>query len=128
MVKVGDKAHNFQFEEIAMIVEARVEELLEYVDKELHKIKRSRKLPGGIVLTGGTSKMPGIDEFARDKLATASSHRQAPKYRRPSRHSRGPRLHDSRRLDAARHAFTAGLCHPCMANAGQLGQSRYSVD
>lgn len=68
IVKVGDKAHNFQFEEINMIVEARVDELLEYVDKELHKIKRSRKLPGGVVLTGGTAKLPGIDEFARDKL------------------------------------------------------------
>jgi len=68
MVKVGDKAHNFQFEEITMIVEARVEELLEYVDKELQKIKRSRKLPGGIVLTGGTAKLPGLDEFTRDKL------------------------------------------------------------
>jgi cell division protein FtsA len=68
MVKVGDKAHNFQFEEIAMIVEARVEELLEYIDKELHKIKRSRKLPGGIVLCGGTANIPGLDEFAREKL------------------------------------------------------------
>lgn len=68
MVKVGDTAHNFQFEEIAIIIEARVEELLEYVDKELHKIKRSRKLPGGIVLTGGSAKLPGLDEFARDKL------------------------------------------------------------
>jgi cell division protein FtsA len=68
IVKVGDKAHNFQFEEISLIIEARVEELLEYVDKELFKIKRSRKLPGGIVLTGGTSKLPGLDEFARDKL------------------------------------------------------------
>lgn len=68
MVKVNGKAHSFKFEEIAMVAEARVDELLEYVDKELHKIKRSRKLPGGIVLTGGTSKIPGIDEFARDKL------------------------------------------------------------
>lgn len=68
MVKVGDKAHNFQFEEIAMITEARIEELLEYIDKELHKIKRSRKLPGGIVLVGGTAKIPGLDEFAREKL------------------------------------------------------------
>jgi cell division protein FtsA len=68
MVKVGDKAHNFQFEEVKMIIEARVEELLEYVDKELQKIKRSRKLPGGIVLTGGTAKLPGLDEFARDKM------------------------------------------------------------
>jgi cell division protein FtsA len=68
MVKVGDKAHNFQFEEISMIIGARVEELLEYIDKELQKIKRSRKLPGGIVLTGGTAKLPGLDEFAREKL------------------------------------------------------------
>jgi cell division protein FtsA len=67
-VKVGDQTHNFHFEEIVMIVEARVEELLEYVDKELQKIKRSRKLPGGIVLTGGTAKLPGLDEFTRDKL------------------------------------------------------------
>jgi cell division protein FtsA len=67
-VKVGDKTHNFQLEEINMITEARAEELLEYVDKELQKIKRSRKLPGGIVLTGGTSKLPGLDELARDKL------------------------------------------------------------
>jgi cell division protein FtsA len=72
MVKVGDKAQNFQFEEIAMIVEARVEELLEYVDKELQRIKRSRKLPGGIVIVGGTAKLPGIDEFARDKLQLAA--------------------------------------------------------
>ena len=68
MVKVGDRAYNFQYEEIRMIIEARVEELLEYVDKELQKIKRSRKLPGGIVITGGTAKLPGIDEFARDEL------------------------------------------------------------
>lgn len=68
MVRVGDKAHNFQFEEISMIIEARVDELLEYIDKELQKIKRARKLPGGIVITGGSSKIPGIDEFARDHL------------------------------------------------------------
>ncbi|GAC1499834.1 MAG: cell division protein FtsA [Candidatus Saccharimonadales bacterium] len=67
-IKIGDKNHNFKFDDIVMITEARVEELLEYVDKELHKIKRSRKLPGGIVLTGGTAKLPGIDELTRDKL------------------------------------------------------------
>lgn len=68
IVKVGDKAYNFRFEDIAMVIESRVEELLEYVDKELHKIKRNRKLPGGIVITGGTSKIKGIDEFTREKL------------------------------------------------------------
>ena len=68
MVKVGDKAYNFQFEEISMVVEARVEELLEFVNKELQKIKRARKLPGGIVITGGTAKIAGLDEFARERL------------------------------------------------------------
>lgn len=67
-VKLGDKTHNFDFEEINMIVAARVEELLEYVNKELQKIKRAGKLPGGVVLTGGTSNLPGLDEFTRDKL------------------------------------------------------------
>ncbi|HZL07728.1 MAG TPA: cell division protein FtsA [Candidatus Dormibacteraeota bacterium] len=67
-VKIGNKTYSFDFEEITMIVEARAEELLEYVDKELQKIKRSRKLPGGIVITGGSSKLPGIDELAREKL------------------------------------------------------------
>lgn len=67
-VKTGDKTTSFDFEDIQMIAEARAEELLEYVDKELQKIKRSRKLPGGIVLTGGTSKLPGLEELAREKL------------------------------------------------------------
>jgi cell division protein FtsA len=67
-VKVDDKTYHFATDEVNMIVEARVDELLEYADKELQKIKRSRKLPGGIALTGGTAKIPGLDEFARQKL------------------------------------------------------------
>ncbi len=68
IVKIGNQNHTFDFEEIKMIVGARVEELLEYVDKELQKIKRSRKLPGGIIITGGTAKLPGFDEYAKQKL------------------------------------------------------------
>lgn len=64
--------HSFDAEDIVMITEARVEELFEYVDKELKKIGRSRKLPGGVVLTGGTSKIPGLSEFAKEKLQLAA--------------------------------------------------------
>ena len=64
--------HSFPVDDIHMIIEARVEELLEYVDKELKKIQRSRKLPGGAVLVGGTSKLPGIAEFTREKLQLAA--------------------------------------------------------
>lgn len=71
-VKVNDGTEEFSSEDIDMIVEARVEELLEYVDKDLQKIKRARKLPGGVVFTGGSSKLPGLTEFARQKLGLAT--------------------------------------------------------
>jgi cell division protein FtsA len=66
------KVHQFDTEEIRMITEARVEELLEYIDKELKKIHRSRKLPGGVVIVGGTAKLPGIAEFTKEKLQLAA--------------------------------------------------------
>ena len=67
-VVVGKITHSFPMSDVQMIVEARVEEILEYADKELQKIRRSRKLPGGVILTGGTAKLPGIAEFAREHL------------------------------------------------------------
>jgi cell division protein FtsA len=71
-VESNDTTYTFKGTDIALITEARVEELLEYVDKELHKIHRSRKLPGGAVLSGGTAKLPGIAAFTRDTLQLAA--------------------------------------------------------
>ncbi|TAH36482.1 cell division protein FtsA [Candidatus Saccharibacteria bacterium] len=67
-ITVDDMVHSFSGGDINMIAEARVEELLEFVDKELSKIHRSRKLPGGVVVVGGTAALPGLAEFAKDKL------------------------------------------------------------
>ncbi len=67
-LEISKKILTFSYEDIFMITEARVDELLDYVEKELRKIQRSRKLPGGVVLTGGTSKLPGIADFTREKL------------------------------------------------------------
>lgn len=64
--------HVFSATEVTMIVEARVEEILEFVDKELRKIHKSRKLPGGVVLVGGTANLPGIADFAKEKLQLAA--------------------------------------------------------
>lgn len=72
VVMVGNMHHTFSMDEIVMITEARVEELFEYIDKELRRIRRFRKLPGGIVLTGGTAKLPGIAAYAKDKLQLAA--------------------------------------------------------
>jgi cell division protein FtsA len=71
-VGLGSATHSFSTDEVLMITEARVEELFEIADKELQRIRRSRKLPGGIVLTGGTAKMPGIAEFAKEKMQLAA--------------------------------------------------------
>jgi cell division protein FtsA len=71
-IKIGKKHHYFDNEEITMITEARIEELLEYVDKELKKIHKSQKLPGGVVLVGGGAKLPGIAEFTKEKLQLAA--------------------------------------------------------
>ncbi|MBP9853091.1 MAG: Cell division protein FtsA [Patescibacteria group bacterium] len=65
---VDGTGYTFEQQETNMIVEARVAEILEYVDKELQRIHRSRKLPGGIVLVGGTSILPGLTELAKQKL------------------------------------------------------------
>lgn len=67
LVKNGE-TQRFEKEMMRIITEARVEEILEYADKELKKIHRSRKLPGGIVLTGGGAKLPDLVEFTKEVL------------------------------------------------------------
>src|SRR5690606_23593951 len=66
------KDYIFEPEDIAMITEARVEELLELVDKELRKIHKSQKLPGGVVIVGGMANLPGIADFAKEKRQLAA--------------------------------------------------------
>jgi cell division protein FtsA len=58
---------------VAEIIEARVEEILEKIDDELKKIARSGLLPGGVVLTGGGAKLPGLVEVAKRKLRLPAS-------------------------------------------------------
>ncbi|MDR1300249.1 MAG: cell division protein FtsA [Candidatus Nomurabacteria bacterium] len=53
---------------IDMVVEARVEAIFESVNDELKKINRLAKLPGGVVLTGGTAALTGIIENARNTM------------------------------------------------------------
>lgn len=73
-VKVSHNKENYMFEvdEIAMITEARMDELFELVDKELKRIHKARRLPGGVVIVGGCAKLPGLAEFATEKLQLAA--------------------------------------------------------
>jgi cell division protein FtsA len=53
---------------VSEIIEARVEEICEKIDRELRKIDRSGMLPAGVVLTGGGAKLSGITEVAKRVL------------------------------------------------------------
>jgi cell division protein FtsA len=67
-VKQGEESHSFAAKEVDMIVEARLDEIFELLDKELKQIDRSGKLPGGVVLTGGGANMRDIEQFAKEHL------------------------------------------------------------
>ncbi len=54
--------------DVVDIMEARLEEIFELVNRELKTVGRDGKLPAGIVLTGGGSELPGIAEFAKRQL------------------------------------------------------------
>lgn len=71
-LKLNNQDHIFKNEEISMITEARVDELFEFVNKELTRIHRAHKLPGGVVIVGGTAKLPGLAEFAKERMQLAA--------------------------------------------------------
>lgn len=53
---------------LAEIVEARLQDIFELLQKELRRINRARLLPGGVVLVGGSSLIPGIVAMTRKEL------------------------------------------------------------
>jgi cell division protein FtsA len=57
---------------VTEIIEARLEEIFSHVNGELKKISRDGKLPSGIVLTGGGSKLPGAVDFSKKHLRLPS--------------------------------------------------------
>ncbi|WP_096189215.1 cell division protein FtsA [Evansella halocellulosilytica] len=63
----SDQKQEFSQWQIANIIEPRIEEVLQFVQKEIQRLGY-RELAGGYVLTGGTVKMQGVLELARDVL------------------------------------------------------------
>jgi cell division protein FtsA len=71
-VKDGDELLSLNSTEIDEIVEARLEEIFDAVQKELKRAGRSGKLPSGVVLTGGGASMKHITEYAKQSLGVAA--------------------------------------------------------
>ncbi|MGB4767882.1 MAG: cell division protein FtsA [Candidatus Saccharimonas sp.] len=71
-VKHEKETFTYSTENIDEIIEARLEELFELINKELKKAGRAGQLPSGVVLVGGTANIKGIAEFAKQHLGVAA--------------------------------------------------------
>ena len=65
--KLGGES-SIQRKEIATICEARFSEIFEMAQKELKRVGKVLTLPGGVVLTGGGSRIPRLDKLAKKEL------------------------------------------------------------
>jgi len=65
----GDgKPYQIKQKELASILEPRVEEIFGFVRQEIKRSGYDGLLPAGLVLTGGTSELPGIRDVAANVL------------------------------------------------------------
>ncbi len=62
------EAPAFSHKIVSKIIQDRVVEIFGLANKELKKIDRDKKLPSGIVLTGGGAKLPKIEELAKKEF------------------------------------------------------------
>lgn len=66
--ELGEEAGVIPKRDLYDIVNARLEEIFQMVEEEFKKIGKAGMLPGGVVLTGGGAKLPGIEDFAKQAL------------------------------------------------------------
>ena len=64
---VGNR-HTVSYRELNDVIKIRAEEILQLVMLEIPHKERDVLAPAGLVLTGGTANIPGIDAMARDAL------------------------------------------------------------
>lgn len=71
VIKKGREELSFSRTEVDEVAEARLEEIFNDVRKELKKAGYDKRLPEGVVLTGGGSKLRDIDVYAKERIELA---------------------------------------------------------
>lgn len=71
VIKRGREEFRFKREEVDEVVEARLEEIFEGVRKLLKHAGYDKRLPEGLILVGGGSKLRDIDVYAREQVELA---------------------------------------------------------
>ncbi|MDO8522794.1 MAG: cell division protein FtsA [bacterium] len=59
---------HYSKKKLTNIIEDRLSDIFELTEKHLKKVGREGLLPGGVVVTGGGSNLPGITEYTREHL------------------------------------------------------------
>lgn len=74
-VKIGEaeKINQYPKKRIDQIIEARLADIFELIDKHLKAMKKQKLLPGGIILVGGGSALTDMEIYAREALQLPSS-------------------------------------------------------
>ena len=65
---ISENGHNVSYQALCDIVKARVEEIIRLIMLELPRSEFESLVPAGLVLTGGSSNLSGIDALGRDIL------------------------------------------------------------
>jgi cell division protein FtsA len=65
---ISKDGHGVSYQDLCDIVRARVEEILKLIVLEMPSSNYEELVPAGLVLTGGTSNLTGIDSLGRDIL------------------------------------------------------------
>ena len=65
---IAQNGHNISYQSLCDIIRARVEELIRLIVLELPRSEFEALVPCGLVLTGGSSNLSGIDVLGRDIL------------------------------------------------------------
>jgi cell division protein FtsA len=65
---IAQNGHNISYQGLCDIIRARMEEILRLIILELPNGEQNALVPGGLVLTGGSSNLAGIDALGREIL------------------------------------------------------------
>jgi cell division protein FtsA len=65
---IAQNGHNISYQGLCDIIRARMEEILRLIILELPRGEQDALVPGGLVLTGGSANLAGIDILGRDVL------------------------------------------------------------
>lgn len=67
-IKIGSMLGNYPKKKLDEIIEARLGDIFELIETYLKKMRRNELLPAGVIITGGGSALPVIEELSKTLL------------------------------------------------------------